>query len=307
MLNTVEPSRSSDSFAGTLRQVNDVEELKMPKNVPTSVAKSRNDGFTLIELLVVIAIIAILAAILFPVFAQAREKARQTSCLSNIKQLGLGFIQYTQDYDEMLPLASRSDGFSWDRIIVPYIGQGDVRNGNQGIFLCPSDTVPNDFFTNRVKRSYALVGSWNWQAVRPNNPNDIHAAKLWSRDGNNNPAAGPVRRGVPNASLAEIPAPASTLMIVESHCRQNLTQENNWITNFKPAGAVGGQEAQNAYDPPPATTSIKPPHTGGWNYTFADGHSKWHRPEQTADTNPSDLLFGDTSWPYGMWTIRETD
>src|SRR5688572_16253581 len=60
-------------------------------------------GFTLIELLVVIAIIAILASILFPVFARARENARRSSCQSNLKQLGLGFIQYTQDYDEKLP------------------------------------------------------------------------------------------------------------------------------------------------------------------------------------------------------------
>ena len=64
-----------------------------------------NRGFTLIELLVVIAIIAILAAILFPVFAQAREKARQTSCLSNMKQVGLGLLMYTQDYDEQFPRA----------------------------------------------------------------------------------------------------------------------------------------------------------------------------------------------------------
>jgi prepilin-type N-terminal cleavage/methylation domain-containing protein len=65
--------------------------------------RTRTGGFTLIELLVVIAIIAILAAILFPVFARAREKARQTSCLSNVKQLGLGFMMYAQDYDETLP------------------------------------------------------------------------------------------------------------------------------------------------------------------------------------------------------------
>jgi len=67
------------------------------------VKKLQNKGFTLIELLVVIAIISILTAILFPVFARARENARRTSCMSNLKQIGLGFMQYTQDYDEKLP------------------------------------------------------------------------------------------------------------------------------------------------------------------------------------------------------------
>jgi len=66
-------------------------------------------GFTLIELLVVIAIIAILAAILFPVFARAREKARQTSCLSNVKELGLGLMMYVQDYDECFPYGRHTD------------------------------------------------------------------------------------------------------------------------------------------------------------------------------------------------------
>ena len=89
-------------------------------------------GFTLIELLVVIAIIAILAAILFPVFAKAREKARQTACLSNMKQLMLGALMYVQDYDETFPMdcgANPTMGFP-DQIM-PYIK-------NEQIFVCPS-------------------------------------------------------------------------------------------------------------------------------------------------------------------------
>src|SRR2546426_1113909 len=86
----------------------------------------RSRGFTLIELLVVIAIIAILAAILFPVFAQARAKARQSVCLSNLKQMGQGFLMYGQDYDEKYPMAfydfsaSRTT-FAWPMLVQPYI------------------------------------------------------------------------------------------------------------------------------------------------------------------------------------------
>ena len=78
-------------------------------------------GFTLIELLVVIAIIALLAAILFPVFAGAREKARQTACLNNNKQLGLAFVMYLGDYDETYPLGfGYAGGWLWDRVVVKY-------------------------------------------------------------------------------------------------------------------------------------------------------------------------------------------
>ena len=93
----------------------------------------RTRGFTLIELLVVIAIIAILAAILFPVFARAREKARQTSCLSNLKQLGLGFDMYCQDYDERTPIAFGGDWWDhcWKMSIFPYVK-------NYQLYQCPS-------------------------------------------------------------------------------------------------------------------------------------------------------------------------
>ena len=82
----------------------------------------RRKGFTLIELLVVIAIIAILAAILFPVFAKAREKARTSSCQSNLKQIGLAITQYVQDYDETLPQRYMgAEAYSWRVCVSPYL------------------------------------------------------------------------------------------------------------------------------------------------------------------------------------------
>ncbi len=104
--------------------------------IPNTEHRTPNTAFTLIELLVVIAIIAILAAILFPVFAQARGKARQAQCGSNARQIGLGMLMYIQDYDETLaPVAIPSasgDGILWPELIAPYLKNNQIRR-------CPDD------------------------------------------------------------------------------------------------------------------------------------------------------------------------
>ena len=118
-------------------------------------SRMRSQGFTLIELLVVIAIIAILAAILFPVFARARENARKSSCQSNLKQLATGLLQYSQDYDERFPNAyydplpnSNPPGgywsgntWFWPQIVQPYIK-------NLKVFNCPSQSAYHVYYTH---------------------------------------------------------------------------------------------------------------------------------------------------------------
>jgi prepilin-type N-terminal cleavage/methylation domain-containing protein/prepilin-type processing-associated H-X9-DG protein len=141
-------------------------------------------GFTLIELLVVIAIIAILAAILFPVFAKVREKARQTTCASNERQIGLGIMQYVQDYDETYPLArfvrSGAPTIEWPVVVQPYIKSGEPKNTTatidsfgpddglmHGVWSCPSQPDPNQPNTYKVREDlfrgdYCTPGQTTW-------------------------------------------------------------------------------------------------------------------------------------------------
>ena len=152
-------------------------------------------GFTLIELLVVIAIIAILTAILFPVFTRAREKARQTSCLFNLKQIGLAELMYIQDYDEVLPFALNWTGVemqSYLNLLEPY-------TKNDQINICPSDPEGSI--------DLSAVGIWDKQSYCPNTKWVIvgecfvHGMPLWWER---------------SASLAEIDQPASMPSIADA-------------------------------------------------------------------------------------------
>ncbi len=116
----------------------------------------RQQGFTLIELLVVIAIISLLASILFPVFARARENARRSSCQSNLKQLCLGMMQYVQDYDETYPYSKSSGSYVsgaryWNREIMPYVK-------NIQVFICPSSQAPTGNAANPATATWVEMG-----------------------------------------------------------------------------------------------------------------------------------------------------
>ena len=198
-------------------------------------------GFTLIELLVVIAIIAILASILFPVFSRARAKARQTSCLSNLKQLGLAEMMYNQDNDEQFTIATTSwtpgpadQGVTWDQALIPYMK-------NEEILVCPDNksACAASGHTER-RRGYAQTryttlyydGTQWW---------------IWNYEG-------------------LYPAPASTVLLAEkgaygpAHCAdasvENYMQAGQ-SDDYKPAG------------------SVNPRHNNGNNFAFVDGHAKW--------------------------------
>src|SRR5688500_13688299 len=143
----------------------------------TSPTKTTRRGFTLIELLIVISIIALLAAILFPVFSRARESARRASCQSNLKQIGLGIMQYTQDFDEMMPRSCFSTAsnqcsetsienvqWKWMDAIYPYVK-------SEQLFMCPSALRGSihGFTSTKFSGRYRYATGFNWGNYAINN------------------------------------------------------------------------------------------------------------------------------------------
>jgi len=226
-------------------------------------------GFTLIELLVVVSIIAILAAILFPVFSRARENARRSACLSNMKQLGLAFLQYTQDFDEQLPInGSTTSGGpgtrSWDVCIAPYSGQR-VGGASPMIFRCPSDT------SSETRRSYAIP--W-WGMYAPGDTATFVFGTFGTAQ-------------FVGVKQADIPHPSATIMLVEfPSSSPSVTSStdplyvNNSFGNYSNSYVTGpgGSGADNTQD---QSRPGKQLHFNGWNYLFSDGHVKWMQPRQT--------------------------
>lgn len=267
-----------------------------------SFARKSTGAFTLIELLVVIAIIAILAAILFPVFAQAKAAAKKTATLSNIKQLGLGALMYAGDYDDVFPKAqSRTDdgnnwGNSWAIVSQPY-------TKNYGIYRSPMDGDTN-----------VRDAGWNWAGVGISftvNSNSNYIGTSWN-------IYGPFGMGAdvpggfwiyPSLSQTQINHIASTIMMGERHNDDvkkaggpcNCTNyhagfsELSWgpVLSGTPIRIPNGTVAPAAYpNGPNGAVSVK--HADQASFLYADGHAKSTRP---AATNPNPVTRPqDNQW-----------
>ncbi|BDI30969.1 hypothetical protein CCAX7_30200 [Capsulimonas corticalis] len=249
-------------------------------------------GFTLIELLVVIAIIAILAAILFPVFAKAREKARQISCASNLKQLSIAMLQYTQDNDEMFPLGqpffTGYDGIGWGGRIHTYLKSAAV-------YQCPDDATAPIGPGSSTYVSYGFNRSLTFANGSAYPGPTGHIAQL------NSPSKTVMLNEVRNCWAAVFPIPGTTYSNINEFYTASLNGVWNAQGNANGSnilyvtGTLGGRaRSANSY----IDSATLGRHTDGSNFLMCDGHVKWLKGGSVssgfnAPSSTSDQGFGD--------------
>jgi prepilin-type N-terminal cleavage/methylation domain-containing protein/prepilin-type processing-associated H-X9-DG protein len=242
----------------------------------------RIKGFTLIELLVVIAIIAILAAILFPVFAQARAKARQTACLSNEKQLGMAFMQYVADYDGTFPAGTAAPGngcVGWGGQIFPYVKSVDV-------YKCPSDDSLTGNGISYAMNANMEIDNFNTnpftktgvaESELVDSTKSINLFEIYSGGGVNPSVAGErgtmSGNGITGSSQAWYQL-GYTSAQYDTGVFGNITPQTQfgvtWINNGRSATGTRNFRAKDGR------------HNTGANYIFCDGHAKWMKPAAVA-------------------------
>ncbi|HOS94156.1 MAG TPA: DUF1559 domain-containing protein [Armatimonadota bacterium] len=221
-------------------------------------------GFTLIELLVVIAIIAILAAILFPVFAKAREKARQTSCLSNCKQIANALIMYTTDYDETMPFITSCSAPEYTHHAAAN-AQGKLHPyiKNAQVWQCPSAKRGMQLTANPGRNGgVAESGSWTFPLEFAGILLSYGGTERVMRNLDCNFGGTPLR-------IAEMQAPASVTAFTESPI----------LSNCGCMRAIWPDACCAARDNPGERLDKNTRHNGGNNLVFCDGHAKWMKAE----------------------------
>ncbi len=251
---------------------------KMKNNLASGAIKyGRNNlksGFTLIELLVVIAIIAILAAILFPVFGRARENARRSSCQSNLKQIGLGIVQYAQDYDEqMVQVGQACSTDTWGERVQPYLKSKQV-------FKCPSQ--PSTNFVGCSPASARLFTDYIANGTRSN----VGGNTAFSYDRPMDSAQWSSPFVAKTTSLASIQTPSQSIMVMEYDSSIPAYGNPGNGANVQSVSYANGMWGpQN--------------HLGLTNYLYADGHVKAQRPMQTIAGNANQWAADAAAYPTG--------